>query len=265
MTIQELFQLQKQNSVFTAVNENNTFLTDEETKTILQHALRKKIAMINSSNYLKVVSIDPEYITPTFDQVYETMIFELKNNYGWVIDEYNEQAIKSLCYYVSKDENFELIDEGYSHKKGLILIGPVGCGKTTLLKIIQKNSFNPYRFVSCRKVANDYAEFGHSAIGTYSSVQEVTKHDWFGHTNVGYCFDDLGTEGEKKNFGNQLNVMAEIILNRYDNIPEKFKTHFTTNLTADEMLKIYGERAFSRMREMLNIIEIPFDAPDRRK
>lgn len=221
--------------------------------------------MINNSNYLKVVSSDPEYITPTFEKLYETIIFDLKNNHGWVIDEYNDPAIKALCYYISKDENFELMDEGYSHKKGLIIIGPVGCGKTTLMKILQKNSFNPYRIVSCRKVANDYAEFGHTAITNYSSAQNVTKHEWFGHSNVGYCFDDLGTEGEKKNFGNQLNVMVEIILNRYDNIPEKSKTHFTTNLNADDMFKIYGERAFSRMREMLNIIEMPSDSPDRRR
>lgn len=265
MTVQELFLIQKQNSVFIPVNETNTSLTFDEINALVEAALRKKIASINSANYLKVVSTDPEYITPTFEQLYETMVYDLKNNYGWIIDEFNDPAIKSLCYYASQDESFELIEEGYSHKKGLILIGPVGCGKTTLLKLLQKNSFNPYRFISCRKVANDYAEFGHSAIGTYSAVQEVTKHEWFGHSNVGYCFDDLGTEGEKKNFGNQLNVMAEIILNRYDNIPEKRKTHFTTNLSADEMLKIYGERAFSRMREMLNIIEMPFNAPDRRK
>lgn len=265
MTLQNLFHRQQENSSFKPVDETNTSLTEEEMKTLYAHALRKKIGMINNANYLKVVSKDPEYIIPTFDELYKSLILDLQNNYGWVIDEFNDPAIKSLCYYFSNDPDFELMDDGYSHKKGLMIIGPIGCGKTTLLKVLQKNSFNPYRFVACRKVANDYAEFGHSAINSYASVQISSKHEWFGHETVGYCFDDLGTEGEKKNFGNQLNVMAEIILNRYDNISKKNQTHFTTNLSSEDIVKFYGQRATSRMREMLNFIEIPFDAPDRRK
>lgn len=265
MTVQQLFNKQDQNSNFKAVNNENTFLTDEEKEKVLTKALSVKIAEINSVNYLKVVSQEPKWIIPTFDDLYETLSNELIINHGWDIDEYIEPTIKTLCYYFSGDEAFELIEDGYSHKKGILIIGPVGCGKTTLLKVFQKNSFNPFRFTQCRTVASEYAEFGQSAIKNNSFISDCVKRDWFGHSKIGMCYDDLGTESEKKNFGNQLNVMAEIILNRYDNSEMKNKTHFTTNLTPEEIATYYGLRANSRMREMLNIIEIPFDAPDRRK
>lgn len=265
MKINQLFQQSKNDSSYKAVDESNTSLTDEEKGTVLKKALTEKISSINNRNYLKAVSTDPIYVIPSFDDLYNILIDELKNIYGWDIDEYNELAIKKLCYYFSNDEMFELLEEGYSHKKGLIIIGPVGCGKTTLLKIFQKNSLNPYKIVSCRDVASKYAEFGQSTIKNFSLIQDVSKREWFGHEKIGLCFDDLGTESEKKNFGNQLNVMSEIILNRYDGSDMKNKTHFTTNLGSDEIQNFYGIRATSRMREMLNIIQMPFNSPDRRK
>jgi len=265
MTVQQLFLRQEKNSSYKAVDESNTFLTEDEKESILKKELYKKIGEINNKNYLAAVSVDPIYIIPTFDELYNGLIDELKHEYGWQIDEFNEPVIKTLCYYFSNNGNFELIEDGYSHKKGILIIGPVGCGKTTLLKILQRNNFNPFRFVSCRTVANEYAEHGQTAIKNYSKIQDISKRECFGHSKIGMCFDDLGTESEKKNFGNQLNVMAEIILNRYDGSDFKNKTHFTTNMPADEIKQYYGIRATSRMREMLNIIEIPFNAPDRRK
>lgn len=265
MKVTELFQLRENHSSYKAVDETNTFLTDEEKSKVLKEALRQKIAAVNNKNYLKAISTEPIYIIPTFDDLYNTVINELVNDYGWTIDSFNEPTIKTLCYYFSGDEIFELMGDGYSHQKGLCIIGPVGCGKTTLLKLFRRNCFNPFNFISCREVASQYAEFGQNAIKNHSTIRDVSKRDWFGHEKLGLCFDDLGTESEKKNFGNQLNVMAEIILNRYDGCDLKNKTHFTTNLGSDEIKGFYGIRATSRMREMLNVIEMPFNSPDRRK
>jgi len=60
--------------------------------------------------------------------------------------------------------------------------------------------------------------------------------------------------------------MAEIILSRYDLfIRHKMLTHFTTNLSADEIEKLYGARVRSRLREMCNLIAFPKDALDKRR
>ena len=225
----------------------------------------KKAATINSENYAKAVNSEPVYQIPSYIELYDALLIELKTSYGWIIDEFNELQIKQIAAYFSADPDFEIMNDHFSLKKALLLFGPIGCGKTTLLKVLQKNSYNPLRIVSCRKVADEYAEFGHSTIANYSTPQLVSRREFYGHNTVAMCFDDLGTESEKKNFGNQVNVMAEIILNRYDNIEAKDKTFITTNLSIDELAKYYGDRALSRMREMFNVIEFPFDGPDRRK
>ncbi|WP_194777919.1 P-loop NTPase family protein [Pararhodonellum marinum] len=79
-----------------------------------------------------------------------------------------------------------------------------------------------------------------------------------------YCFDDLGVEVSQKYFGTEYNVMAEILLTRYELfINQRMITHITTHLTGDEIEKRYGDRIRSRMREMMN--PICFLPGDKRK
>jgi chromate transporter len=55
-----------------------------------------------------------------------------------------------------------------------------------------------------------------------------------------YCFDDLGTENNLKYYGNDCNVMAEILLSRYDLFVSRHMiTHITTNLNSTEIEDIY--------------------------
>ncbi|MGC4128512.1 MAG: RteC domain-containing protein [Bergeyella sp.] len=80
------------------------------------------------------------------------------------------------------------------------------------------------------------------------------------------CFDDLGTETSSKYFGNDCNVMAEILLTRYDLFKEKgILTHITTNLSATEIESQYGNRLRSRMREMFNLFGYEETSGDKRK
>jgi len=81
-----------------------------------------------------------------------------------------------------------------------------------------------------------------------------------------YCFDDLGTENKLKHFGNECNLMAEILLSRYDLfISSKLLTHITTNLSASEIETLYGNRVRSRMREQFNLIAFDKNTNDKRK
>jgi DNA replication protein DnaC len=86
----------------------------------------------------------------------------------------------------------------------------------------------------------------------------------YGQEETGYCFDDLGTEVDKKYYGNESNVMAEILLDRYDKQSVKGKTHVTSNLNSTMLEERYGYRVRSRIREMLNIVIFDDRAKDRR-
>ena len=111
----------------------------------------------------------------------------------------------------------------------------------------------------CRDISFEFIQDGYQIIHKYSIGKLYQSEPRT------YCFDDLGTENNLKYFGNECNVMAEILLSRYDLlISKKLKTHITTNLSATEIETHYGNRVRSRLREMVNLIAYDKSTPDKR-
>ena len=133
--------------------------------------------------------------------------------------------------------------------------------------------FAPGRFqlVATRDIVRKFLQEGNSVLEYYGTQSFRKKH--FGYCPVvqydlpiTWCFDDLGVEPNTKVYGNSCNVMAEILLDRYDQFTRHgMLTHLTTNLNADMLEQLYGDRVRSRLREMFNLISFPAEAPDRRK
>ena len=60
--------------------------------------------------------------------------------------------------------------------------------------------------------------------------------------------------------------MGEILLSRYDLfLKHKVKTHVTTNLNAQELEELYGNRVRSQMRQLFNLIAFDKVVSDKRK
>ncbi|GAL63712.1 hypothetical protein JCM19300_2748 [Algibacter lectus] len=60
--------------------------------------------------------------------------------------------------------------------------------------------------------------------------------------------------------------MGEIILSRHELLlNHAIKTHATTNLNAQELEDLYGNRVRSRMRQLFNLIAFDKNANDKRK
>lgn len=162
--------------------------------------------------------------------------------------------------------NDELVAEemGIDLRKGILLSGPIGCGKTTLMKIMRQMPFKRrnYSIISSREIVSEFMLNGYEVLETYSrgilrDHQRIPRN---------FCFDDLGAETTSKYFGNECNVMAEILLTRYDLYKDQgIITHATTNLTADELESAYGNRLRSRMREMFNLFGYEENSEDKRK
>lgn len=148
-----------------------------------------------------------------------------------------------------------------SFRKGILLSGPVGCGKTSLMNIVRHIQQPEERFImkSCRDVSFEFIQEGYSVIHKYS------KQSFKSDIPRTYCFDDLGTENSLKYFGNECNVLAEILLSRYDLfVSRHMLTHLTTNLNSSEIEEIYGTRIRSRLREQFNLIAFSDEAKDKR-
>lgn len=177
----------------------------------------------------------------------------------YVIDGKNSSILKMLSNYFTNTES-----AGIDLNKGILIMGNVGVGKTELMRFLQKNKKCCFKIVSCNDVSDDYMTLKEGTDEAYSTPIKKALNDpsVFYQRSIGYCFDDLGTEDIKNDFGNKKNVMADIIMAIY-NKKDFSKFHITTNLDADGIKEKYGSRVSSRLREMFNVIH--FDGLDRRK
>lgn len=183
--------------------------------------------------------------------------------YRYALDDKDYAVVlKVLCYFL-RDEAVAAA-EGIDLHKGIMLRGPVGCGKTALMHIIRSLSPESYKpvIIPCRDIGMEFSQHG------YDTVIKYSRNAFYPYTNIPriFCLDDLGMEISTSHWGNVCNVIVEVLLSRYDMfISHKMITHVTTNLNSQELEDRYGNRLRSRMREMFNVICFNKDSLDKRK
>lgn len=95
----------------------------------------------------------------------------------------------------------------------------------------------------------------------YESKKTLLKHKGI----VNKAKRNFLTEQQIKHFGNDCNVMAEILISRYEHFIENSSvTHITTKLSASELENCYGNRVRSRLRQMFNLIAFDSETKDKR-
>lgn len=236
-------------------NYEQIHLDNDEVQEALRRGREEKYYRLKREAYNAEIRSDFVPKKFTAEQVLEAFMRQ------YDVDSENESIIKNLCYYFTEDTRFK-----GDPNKGLLLVGGVGIGKTTLMHFFKQNQKYSYRVMSCREIESDFSSEGEKSVVYCSqNIKIAVNANPFGHQEIGFCFDDLGTEANAKHYGKEKNVMAEILLNRYDNQLLSYCTHVTTNLTADQIKEQYGSRVTDRMREMFNIITFDKHAKSRRK
>lgn len=229
-------------------------LDENEIEEALRLAREKKHYQLKRIQYMERLNGKKTFMNYTAEQL--LIFFEQ----SLTVDEDNRNIVIQLCKYFSQDKSFN-----GDLSKGLLLAGGVGVGKTTMMHFFMKNQVQSYRMESCREIESKFSTDGEQFVYYCSwMIPIATNSDPFGHQSVGICFDDLGTEANAKHYGKEKNVLAEIILNRYDNKLPFTATHITTNLTAKDIAIQYGSRVTDRMRQMFNIIEFGTEIKSRR-
>jgi DNA replication protein DnaC len=239
-------------------NYDQITLDDED----LRKAREEKFYRLEREKYMQGLNGSKPSKSFTAEEYYKafTQLFPIDKK---AEKEYN-LIVAVLCCYFSNDKRFETAD--LKLRKGILLYGGVGVGKTTLMQAFRQNQAFSYRIISCREVEGHFATEGEEAIKRYSINYPVAVNsNRYGHQEIGYCFDDLGTENSNtKNYGNAKNVMTDILLNRYDSGLDPRSTHITTNLSGDEIEKTYGTRVMDRITENFNLITFPVKAKSKR-
>lgn len=249
-------------------------LTDEEEKRVIEKAIfqAKKEKLEN----LELAERKKEYWQKCTNPGYPKLLSakELRDKLVmtktpagkfFVIDKENQAQVNALCMYFSGDSR--LPEYGMSYDKGILLMGGLGVGKTHLMSFFFQNQMASYVMVKCGDVENKWLHArpeDPDVISYYSNpIPSSINGNPYHHQELGICFDDLGRETiPSKRFGEEKNVMAEILMNRYDRKHPYGFTHVTTNLNGEKIKELYGDRVLDRMNEMFNVIT--FEGKSRR-
>lgn len=133
-----------------------------------------------------------------------------------------------------------------SPKKGILMIGEVGIGKTTLFKDQFKGTHKDGRSYNGLVTAHDIVKsFNKSGINDF-----MTEFKTVACPQI-KCVDDIGTEILGNYYGSKLDVIEYLIQDWYT---KGIKPCFTTNVGPEGLKSRYGNRVWDRLQEMCYII-----------
>lgn len=171
---------------------------------------------------------------------------------GFIVDDSNRELLKSIYLWAWGAPGI------FDSNKGLLLYGPIGTGKSTLLKGLQHYAAKTarycnggkcatFQFISAAEIALQFAEKGITGLNRY------TDRDCM----INLAIDEVGREPmDSKHFGTGINVIQTVLQLRYEQ-RYNFYTHLTTNLDPDEKFsEYYGAYIADRVKEMFNVIKI---------
>ncbi|MEH6658304.1 hypothetical protein [Leeuwenhoekiella marinoflava] len=174
---------------------------------------------------------------------------------NFIVDSENKGFLDLICNYFTNDPLFEKKCKG-ELRKGLLIYGPCGTGKSSIFDIVQiiskkynlKNLW--FSNISVHDLVTQYSLEGEYLVERY---RKGKVH-----------FDDLGTERIANSWGVKEKLMSRIVELRYNEFKQKgTKTFITTNLTIKDLNKFYGNgfddsrnRFADRLYEMFNFIPL---------
>lgn len=168
---------------------------------------------------------------------------------GFIVTEDNKFILKKMLLYFTGDKEFD-----GSLKKGLMICGGVGTGKTLLFEIFKLYTGRILR-------TNSYRYYLSTDIIDNVNVNGVEYLELFNnnYSNPITCYiDDIASRNEiVKYYGTEVNAMEQLLSIRY-NVYSRYRklTHVSLNKYPNELKDIYDARIIDRMKEMFNIIEL---------
>lgn len=155
----------------------------------------------------------------------------------YVIDDDNRDQMRRFSGIFSSQEN---------DSRGCGVIGCPGSGKSILLRAMQQvidRPSGPKRPViyTALSLADMYSKDGPDVM-----KRALTKD---------MIIDDIGAEYVAAHYGTKVEVIENIVQIRYDQFQiSGIRTHFTSNLTMEDIQNRYGDRVYSRLMQMCDII-----------
>jgi hypothetical protein len=234
-------------------------LTREEK---IELAISQAILKVEYGKKLNISTESTDIDAKTLKMIFANRYREITGD-NIIVDNENMSVIGVLLLYFSGsdlihkyDSIFKLKgeDQNLSLKKGIMLLGCPGSGKTSLFQALSYNQRNPFTTISCLEIASKFAKKGYEGVDQYMKINKTPTVRPFGQSELGWMFDDLGYEKATKHYGDESLIMEEILFSHSNNSDSKGKIHVSSNLEIEAINQRYGPRTASRINQMFNVI-----------
>ena len=121
-------------------------------------------------------------------------------------------------------------------KKGLLLQGPIGVGKTTLMRYFGANTPEKrFKVIGTGYICRAYQEKGNEAFQQYATICHYPGYP--SSEDRGWCLDDLGAESSTTSifYGTKIVVIQDLIHAIYERHELHGWYHATTNLSGKQL------------------------------
>ncbi|RFS16988.1 hypothetical protein D0T08_09940 [Emticicia sp. C21] len=210
---------------------------------------------------LKPLQLSFDEFRDTIIGKWRAIVMQEDTNAEFAIDQYCSAELNGLLDYFYGRNLFSGLDV----RKGFLIMGPVGCRKTSMMQAFQNNPFASFRIVEAQEMVQAYKEVGEAAFNYFHITDKRNK---FGHEHYEICIDEVGREersviAKGASFAStHINFIEEYIFRLYKS-PRRL--HLITNATSyDDLVKTYSEAAASRLLKLFNVVIFPENSPNYR-
>jgi DNA replication protein DnaC len=167
----------------------------------------------------------------------------------FIIDDQDKYLLNQLFFYARHDDRFE-----GDLSKGIMVIGPVGTGKSVIMEAYQRLLNNFSKKFTNLPIFKWYKSY---------ELFDKIKLDGMIDLKCPVFIDELGREKKSgKDYGNDIQPVIEWLMQRYD---LGTLTHGTSNYLLEDLCKpdMYGEMLGDRLKSMFNFLVL--NGKSRRK
>lgn len=143
-----------------------------------------------------------------------------------------DNTVKALCLAVKE-------------RKGLYVVGECGCGKTLLLRRIQRD----YLYFLKDHRWSDCSDFD----GRLWILDKEQNDDYRDEFSMAHFIDDFGVE-VKTNYGRRSDFVGSFIRDYYERGTERL--FISSNLTMDALVETYDARIIDRILDMCVVLKL---------
>lgn len=239
-------------------------------KRIEEQRAKENVEMVlNAIKSIKYYNLETQdFSNPDVYKAHSALVLHCANkllsHHGkkFIVDEHNRDVLKFLMLYFNNSPLALNVfpDAHFSLDKNIMLVGPVGTGKTLIMDVMKMylsliHSPLEYKVFSQTQMLNYFKLHNNIDFFTFNTTDSRAFEGKPFHV----CLNDIGLKTQKFYSNDTELIIEEFLYARYEIWEQQYKrTHITTNLDSKDIEELFndGHNRLSDRFKMFNVIPV---------